>query len=437
MCSNMVSPTALAWNAIGTELDLARRLEVPGSYVEVTAQQIKKLSKREPRLMTKFDTRESRPGLLRGVTILPLSNGTYALIKGDGYVDVPSTHRLRRWPISARARKWLTLPWDDGPLSESQALDMALATGLLQDFIEEDARLTIRGRLRSPRFQFLFSSEGRDVDLTADSVQIEVDAGLEGDSIHLIEAKLGARSNFHNRQLYYPYRMWESLIPHKRICAIFLSYSNRCFSLRRYEAPSSLAGSPLLRYHGLVVTKAVDYHFDELEPAPTLESVLANTELDPALAPSPFPQADDIRRVIDVVDSVAAGLSLRGDIASRYDLDDRQADYYANAASYLGLLVRRDNGFALSEAGAVYVRLGRGARIASLLHEIARRPVFRQVLEATVLTGKLPSRDVVASLIVEHLPLRGKTPNRRAGTVLAWCRWVLANTSTQLSMPFD
>lgn len=383
--------------------------------------------------MTKFDTRESRPIVLRDATILPLSNGTYALLKGDGYVDVPPAQRLRRWPVSAKARELMTLPWDNGPNSESQALDMALATGLLEDFIEDSVRLTIRGRLRSPAFDFWFNSHGQQVHLTANGVQVEVDAGLEGQRIHLVEAKLGARTNFHNRQLYYPYRMWQQLLPEKLVSTVFLSFSNRCFSLRRFDAIADRSN----HYNGLTVTKSVDYHFDESTPIPTLDDILATTELRKEETAAPFPQANEIWRIIDVVDAVATGKCTRMEIASRYDMEDRQADYYANAASYLGLLTRRDNGFTLLEPGLHFGKLPRSERIVHLVREIASRPVFRHVLEATSRSGKLPNRQWVAELIGEHTGLAGETPNRRAGTVLAWTKWVLSNTNAQLTMAFE
>lgn len=429
----MPHPTAVAWNAIADELHLDDWLGSESEPIELTAQRIKDITGREPRLMTKFDTRESRPSTLRGITILPLSNGTYVLLRGDGYADVTPTARTRRWPISASAKRLLTLPWDNGPASESQALDMAIATGLLADFLEDDVRLTVRGRLRSPRFDFSFESGGKLLPLTVNGVQIEVDAGLEGQHIHLVEAKLGARTNFHNRQLYYPYRMWQTLVPEKRVSTVFLAYSNRCFSLRRFDASPDRA--PL--YHGLIATKSVDYHFDEPTPIPSLETILSETKLRRETTEVPFPQANEIRRVIDVTDSVAAGLCTRGEISSHYDLDDRQADYYANAALFLGLLVRNENGFALSEQGLRFNQRPRNERIVWLIREVTSRTVFRQVLETVNATGRLPSREKVAELIREHVGLSGKTPHRRAGTVLAWTKWILESTSAQLTMAFD
>ncbi|HEY5377325.1 MAG TPA: hypothetical protein VIK01_26780, partial [Polyangiaceae bacterium] len=126
--------------------------------------------------MTKFDTRESRPGLLANATILPVSNGTYAVLPGDGYADVPSAKEYRSMPVPKLIRSLETLPWSTGPSSESQALDMAQATGILEDFLNDSVRLTIRGRLRSPRIEFFFDGGGRRIPVTAEGVQIEVDS---------------------------------------------------------------------------------------------------------------------------------------------------------------------------------------------------------------------------------------------------------------------
>lgn len=64
----------------------------------LTAEQIKRATshftsttEREVRVLAKQDKREDRPDVFReqDLFILPIKNGTYALIKGDGYVNIP------------------------------------------------------------------------------------------------------------------------------------------------------------------------------------------------------------------------------------------------------------------------------------------------------------------------------------------------------------
>jgi hypothetical protein len=413
----MTSLTGEGWKRLSEHLDLEARLAASPEPVIVTAELIKEISGREPRLMSKFDTRESRPPALARATILPITNGKYAILGGDGYAELPPPTKEKHWQVSQCSLNLGTLPWKTGPTSESQALDMANATGLLQDFLgDPGACLTIRGRLRSPRFDFEFDTRCGTVPLTVDGVQIEVDSGFEGASIHLIEAKLGARTNFHIRQLYYPVRMWRTLLPEKSVSASFLTWSNRCFSLRKYQF------EPLLRYQALTLADSVDYYFDQPEPIPNLEELLETTpeRNTPNL---PFPQADDVRRVGDVADALSAGVVTRAGIAERFDLDERQADYYANAAAYLGLLERNTTGFALTAFGAQLVTLPYASRQTLLLRQIIQRPVFRRSIQLLCETGHYASREQIAEWIAETSGLCGQTPLRRASTVLAWTRW--------------
>lgn len=425
----MAGSTADAWLKLFDALSLEERLATEG-LAEVRAEQIKAITGREPRLMTKFDTRESRPARLAGTTLLPLTNGSYVLLRGDGYADVPPATGVRYWSPRDAERRLETLPWRTGPASESQALDMAVATGLLQDFLgEPDARLTIRGRLRAPRFAFRFRLEQREIPLVADGVQVEVDSGFEGERIHLVEAKLGMRTNFHVRQLYYPARMWGTLVPRKAVSAVFLSFSNRCFSLR------SFAFEPAEEYHAIRLVSAADYLLDEPGRAPSLVEALEATRLE-ALPDAPFPQADDARRVIDVVDAVAAGVDTRSGIAARYDFNERQADYYANAAAFLGFVSRSDRAFVLTDIGRDFAGANLATRKRIFLYQMARRPVFRDLMERLCNSRTLPSMPETAELIEAATGLTGKTPLRRAATVLSWTRWA-ASIGETLELPLE
>jgi len=70
------SLTEEAWQRLSESLDIARRLAV-GESVYLSAREIKDITRREPRLMTKFDSRSLRPRILGDATILPVNNGQY------------------------------------------------------------------------------------------------------------------------------------------------------------------------------------------------------------------------------------------------------------------------------------------------------------------------------------------------------------------------
>lgn len=420
------SLTSAGWARIDARLQVAARL-ARGEAIYIDADEIKSLSGREPRLMTKFDTRESRPPLLAKATVLPVTNGRYVVVAGDGYHALSEVETVKRWALPSYAAALKTLPWSAGPSSESQALDMALAAGVLADFLrEERVALTVRGRRRSPRFEFDFQGDGGAARLVADGVQIEVDSGLEGESIHLVEGKLGTRDNFHIRQLYYPMRMWHEEVPTKNVNAVFMTWSNRRFALRRYRF------APRDSYHGIELAAATDYVLDEDEGKPSLGVLLQRAPREPLPTDVPFPQADDMRKVIDVVDAVGKGCRTQERIAALYDFDKRQADYYGNAATFLGLLQRGRGEFSLSATGQALLVSPLDTRHALIVSRLAALPVTRPALEWVAAHRALPGIDAVSAWIEAATSLTGATPRRRALTVLAWARWAAAVTGVPL-----
>ena len=158
------------------------------------------------RILCKQDTRESRPLAFRerGLFILPVRNGYYVIVKGEGYVDVPP---IQSSLLEYRSNFPFELETTHVGNSEMQHLDRAYAQSLIRHFTGDDSLvMTIRGRKYTPEFQFSVNG----FPLTARSVQTEVDAGYEGaNQVVLVEAKSGNATNNIIRQLYYPFRQWQ------------------------------------------------------------------------------------------------------------------------------------------------------------------------------------------------------------------------------------
>ena len=136
--------------------------------------------------------------------MLPVKNGYYNIIKGGGYVDIPSIKK----EIIVYASK-LTFPLDTTKIgdSEMQHLDYAYAASLIRTFMEDASLvLTIRGRKYTPEFECFVGKQR----IKVSGVQTEVDAGYEGENqVVLVEAKNFGATNVIIRQLYYPYRQWQ------------------------------------------------------------------------------------------------------------------------------------------------------------------------------------------------------------------------------------
>ena len=195
------------------------------SPVIITAEEIKKSCQdftethdKEVRILCKQDKREDRPQVFKdnGLFLLPKKNGSYYIIKGEGYVDVPDiTTPIRDY------HKQLDFDLESSKVgdSEMQHLDYAYANSLIRTFMKDPSLvLTIRGRKYTPRFHFKVNG----FDIETQSVQTEVDAGYEGKKqIVLIEAKNSSNTTEIIRQLYYPFRQWSENTTKKVVPVFF------------------------------------------------------------------------------------------------------------------------------------------------------------------------------------------------------------------------
>lgn len=161
--------------------------------------------------------------------MLPIKNGTYAIVKGEGYIDIPDITETAKIYSS---KLNFTLDTSRIGNSEMQHLDFAYASSLIRTFLEDGSLvLTIRGRKYTPKFSFNVGKQN----LIVESVQTEVDAGYEGKNIvALIEAKNSKTKNIIIRQLFYPYRQW-SHHTNKSVVTLFFEKRNNYYSLWHFE----------------------------------------------------------------------------------------------------------------------------------------------------------------------------------------------------------
>lgn len=202
-----------SWQAIFDKYNLNNH-DFNNCPYKITAEQIKeatkhfkKTSQKEVRILCKQDTREDRPKVFidKELFLLPILNGTYIILKGDGFIDIPDIcmeTEIYDSKLDFELKSSLI------GNSEMQHLDFAYASSLIRTFLNDQSLvLTIRGRKYCPEFKFNFKNYS---DIIAGSVQTEVDAGFEGkEQIVLVEAKNSKTKNTIIRQLYYPYRQWK------------------------------------------------------------------------------------------------------------------------------------------------------------------------------------------------------------------------------------
>lgn len=226
---------------------------ISAEQIKRSCQEFKETGEKEVRLLCKQDTRQDRPKCFieRGLFLLPIKNGYYAIIQGEGYVDIPP---IETTTIFYQSKMDFKLDTASVGNSEMQHLDYAYATSLIRTFMQDDSLvLTIRGRKYTPKFEFLVGKHRLEVQ----GVQTEVDAGYEGrDQIVLVEAKGLKATNIIIRQLYYPFRQWQEHTQ-KPVKTLFFQKEQNTYCLWQFEFTAHL------EYNSIRLTRSARYQMIE------------------------------------------------------------------------------------------------------------------------------------------------------------------------------
>lgn len=207
--------------------------EISAQEIKTACQDFTKTSQKEVRILCKQDKRDDRPEIFikKNLFILPIKNGIYSIIKGEGYTDIPD---IEQKESTYTSKVKFTLDSSKVGDSEMQHLDYAYATSLIRTFLEDPTLiLTIRGRKYTPEFNFYVGKHT----IHVSKVQTEVDAGYEGkNQIVLIEAKNNNSKNVLIRQLYYPYRQWQQCT-NKKVTTLFFDKTQKTniFKIWQFE----------------------------------------------------------------------------------------------------------------------------------------------------------------------------------------------------------
>ncbi len=418
-----------AWERLFDKYPILHEVETQGKYI-ISAKQIKEF--REPRLMTKFDHKLNLPAVFRdnSLSILPLSRGSYVISSFEAYKEFEEPAagaQLVSIPgcLQSLMPQFLT--------SEAIALHCAGACGILEDFLEEEWLVpTVSGQMGSGVFSFAINAAAGPQQVAVSSAQIEIDAAYEGaGSLSLFEAKNSLSKDFLIRQLYYPFRTWSARIT-KPVKTVFLVFSNGRFCLYQYSFVDP--GN----YNSLQLVKQKNYQIATKISLSDIESLLAQTALlqEPEI---PFPQADSMARIINMLELLSQRPMTARDITSRYLFESRQTNYYTDAGRYLGLIRKEER----ENRGVLYHLTQEGSRIMSLAHkelqlalagQILKHGVFHETLRLCLGRGKVPDRkeivEIMEALGAYHV-YASSTYFRRASTVASWIHWILSIIETE------
>jgi len=394
-----------AWEELFKIHCIVERVDECGQF-DITAQQINGIGGPDARLMAKIDSRENLPSVMakNNLAMLAIGNGKYRIGRFDPFFQIPEKHE---GPVRTVAFPKDIITLDPTYIgTESAALDVATVTGMLDEAFGEHVQLTIRGRTRAGAdFNFTLGN----VSFSVAGVQVEVDGGYEGrNTVDLVEAKIGGKSNLTVRQILYPQRCWEKLIP-------------RAKSVRSYVF---LYQEPLFRFvpvlcSGIaVVADSENEMAFRIEENGTFDLKDIRIEGSEPLVDlnSPFPQADDFGKALAMLSIVSgAGGALKSALSLEFDITGRQIDYYYAALRWMKLCIDRDGQILLSKRGMEIARMSHLKKIRALAEIVFSEPIFHRALGHGVPAS--------SSDLWNRWNLNTTTRERRRHTVTSWVEY--------------
>ena len=422
----------IAWEKLFYEYKILEQIAENGKFV-ISANQIKEV--REPRLMTKFDHHINLPEIFdkNKLAILPITRGEYVI----GHFDI--YHSFEKEPVDitrVQLPAYVQSLNIDNITSEAIALNAAVASGIIAEFLEEEPGSlfsTVSVRMGSGSFSFHVNHIAKGQPsycINVDRSQVEIDAAYEGiNYLSLFEAKRDLADDFLVRQLYYPFRLWKDRVS-KEVKTVFLIYSNGIYRVMEY------AFDDVNNYNSLRLVKQKRYSIEDTTI--TMEDILSVLDqTDPVLEPDniPFPQANSFERVINLCELIKSSNEelTKDKVTENYAFDERQSNYYTDAARYLGLIERSYN----EKREPVYTLTSKGLKILSFDFKhrqlefckcILQHTVFAKALTRYLKTGVMLTKPDVVQIMKEAKIKRinENTMDRRSSSVIGWINWIVS-----------
>lgn len=422
-----------AWQVLIDKYDILTEISNNG-FFKISASQIKEV--KEPRLMAKWDSSEQLPSSLKNnkINILPDSRSSYILSDFLLYQELPKVVEHVKNMAKVELPDLQTIDVDNIS-SEANAINVLQISGILEDFLELDLDdvlyATFNGRMSSGKFDFKVDTRRQiQLKVDVDRAQIEIDGGFESDHcVVVLEAKNVLHEDFHIRQLYYPYRLWESKVD-KPVRLIFSIYTNKIFRLMEYrfkekENYSSIELVRTKNYSLEDTSITLDEIKDVYDSIKDTEVISDNMNVEDSV---PFIQADNFERIVSLLENMYENPMTSEEIIELMKFTTRQRDYYFNAGKYLGLFQKlkedKVRKYGLTNIGVAVYKKSYKERQLELVKLILSHRIFRDLFEEILETGVIPDKGRVVELELEYNVCSIDVASRRATSVISWLNWI-------------
>ncbi len=198
----------------------------------------------------------------------------------------------------------------------------------------------------------------------------------------------------------------------KEVVPLFISYTDQTFEIYQYQFndQNQYNSIELVKCGSYVLANSITGHVS------SSLSHFGSTEFLKTVPP--LLQANDIRKVIDTIFAISVGFDSKLEIAECNGFDERQSNYYANAARYLGFLVLENGRFKLTEEGVNYIYSQKNERDLMMVRAMMCSPTINSILKSVLENGETPDTEsITISILLNRPELGNETAERRSHTI--------------------
>lgn len=142
-----------------------------------------------------------------------------------------------------------------------------------------------------------------------------------------------------------------------------------------------------------------------------------------------LPQANSFSKIVDLLSLLSVKDLTKDEITENYQFNERQTNYYTDAARYLGLVNKftdpdQEIIFTLTDDARQLFRKRPKQKYLGLIRKILEHDVYYKTFQATR-GGRIPTKQEISPIIKEcQINISGDTVGRRASTVHSWIKWI-------------
>lgn len=311
--------------------------------------------------------------------------------------------------------------------TKNNALLLAYYSGILNEFIGEELRITHTGELPIENYDFfIVSNSEKQQRVSLRNYSSFIDGVFESQNkVVLIISELYKTEDISLKELYIPYLYFSSKTS-KEIVVNYMSFSNDIF--RIYEVNFSevdqLNNAEISNFSSYKISNDKIIYDD-------IVNVLNNVSLTKEQE-IPFPQANDFDKIIDLIHLLNKQAFTIDEITSNYGFVERQTNYYTDAAIYLDLIqietIDKKKVFTLTERANRIVSSRIKNKYLELMECVLEHEAFSKTLKLYFENSSMPSNSKIVEIMKESNVYNIKSEStflRRASTVQSWIKWII------------